>query len=549
MLRRGRMVRDKIILRVDQPVEGVQVQVYVLLKDAENKVVRGVERTKRFKWYRSRSRQTCEYEACVKGRIKDTPAKLQNIFTRKRYCTDSCFRRGWAADIAAIRKGFLTTSTVNSEGKLDELQPQEDEIWDLIGEDAAYLPQPQDVGHILKVECTVFGPYSSKSLGIIASDSIITAVVVSLPQPPPSRKLHVNPLVRTQGQAHGSFRVVSYNILARLYATKQLYPYCPMWSLSWKVRKQVLVRELVQYSADVLCLQELEDKEFSAFFSPELEKHGFVGTFLAKTRGTESTDGCGIFLRKDKFTILDEHKVEFNSFAMSLTESGVFAKDVVESVLKRLLKDNVALLVLAKSTAASSAGEGERLVCFANTHIFWDPEYADVKLWQTQVLVRELERFVASHVQSRGVNVPIVLCGDFNSEPETPVISLLKGEQVSFRFDPLGVLRAISMSSLSSSLNLQNVYEALDAMPQVTNYTGHYEGVLDYIFASRGLIKPVSCLLVPDEKTLRGERNAHLPNVNFPSDHIALCVDLVITNQTSHEPQAEVNYRYPQEYR
>ena len=547
MSSRSRMVRDKIILRVDQPVEGVQVQVYVLLKDAENKVVRGIERTKKFKWFRSRSRQTCQYEACVKGRLKDTPAKLQNIFTRKRYCTESCFRKGWASDINAIRKGFSSTSTVNSEGKLDGPLPQEDETWDLIAEDAAYVPKKEDVGHILKVECTVFGPYSSSSLGIIAKDSIITAVVVSLPSPPPPRKLQTNPHV-TRSESDDAFRVVSYNILARLYATKQLYPYCPMWSLSWKVRKQVLLKELEQYSADVICVQELEDKEFSDFFSPELKKRGFVGRFLAKTRGTESTDGCGVFLRKDKFTIVDEQKVEFNSFAKSLAESGIFAQDMVDSVLKRLSKDNVALLVLAKRSRSTSSGEDQSLVCFANTHIFWDPEYSDVKLWQTQMLVRELERFVGGHVRSRGVNIPVVLCGDFNSEPETPVISLLNGEQVSFRFDPLGVLRSISMSSLSSSLNLQNVYEAVNAMPKVTNYTGHYEGVLDYIFASRGLIKPVSCLLVPEEKTLRGERNAHLPNVNFPSDHIALCVDLVLTSQNSSEPQREVNYRYPQEY-
>ncbi len=32
-------------------------------------------------------------------------------------------------------------------------------------------------------------------------------------------------------------------------------------------------------------------------------------------------------------------------------------------------------------------------ICVANTHLFWDPEYADVKLWQTFMLVKELEKF------------------------------------------------------------------------------------------------------------------------------------------------------------
>ena len=43
-------------------------------------------------------------------------------------------------------------------------------------------------------------------------------------------------------------------------------------------------------------------------------------------------------------------------------------------------------------------GLGNRLptpmpFCVANTHLFWDPDYADVKLWQTYMLVHELEKF------------------------------------------------------------------------------------------------------------------------------------------------------------
>lgn len=53
----------------------------------------------------------------------------------------------------------------------------------------------------------------------------------------------------------GGFRVLSYNVLAEIYATRQMYPYCPMWALNWSFRKQLLQRELQLYNADILCLQ------------------------------------------------------------------------------------------------------------------------------------------------------------------------------------------------------------------------------------------------------------------------------------------------------
>lgn len=40
------------------------------------------------------------------------------------------------------------------------------------------------------------------------------------------------------------------------FAQAELYSYCPTWALSWSYRRQNLVRELVQYNADIMCLQE-----------------------------------------------------------------------------------------------------------------------------------------------------------------------------------------------------------------------------------------------------------------------------------------------------
>ena len=64
-------------------------------------------------------------------------------------------------------------------------------------------------------------------------------------------------------------------------------------------------------------------------------------------------------------------------------------------------------------------------ICVSNVHIFWDPSFADVKLWQTHILIKELQKFT----QARGL--PLVLGGDFNSEPKSSVHELLGTASVS----------------------------------------------------------------------------------------------------------------------
>jgi len=51
--------------------------------------------------------------------------------------------------------------------------------------------------------------------------------------------------------------VLSYNILADAYATSDADSYCPTWALTWTYRRQNLLREIIGYHADIICLQEV----------------------------------------------------------------------------------------------------------------------------------------------------------------------------------------------------------------------------------------------------------------------------------------------------
>ena len=48
---------------------------------------------------------------------------------------------------------------------------------------------------------------------------------------------------------------MSFNVLCDKYATQQLYGYCPSWAMNWDYRKSEIIKEIVQYNADILSLQ------------------------------------------------------------------------------------------------------------------------------------------------------------------------------------------------------------------------------------------------------------------------------------------------------
>ena len=63
----------------------------------------------------------------------------------------------------------------------------------------------------------------------------------------------------------------------------------------------------------------METDQFYNFFLPELKRDGYEGIFSPKSRAKtmqemerKHVDGCAIFWRTGKFSLIKEHLVEFN---------------------------------------------------------------------------------------------------------------------------------------------------------------------------------------------------------------------------------------------
>ena len=438
------------------------------------------------------------------------------------------------------------------------------EAWVEVGRGRTYLPAPEDVGCILKFECTAHDVASAYQ-DVGKTYNIITARVRPTPSPPKRSLVPITP--PHASVAKGAFTVLSYNLLADLYAQSEQFTYCPPWALAWPYRRINLLKELLAHNADVLCLQEVQSNHFTEFLAPEMAKAGYTAIYKKKTsemytRNAYAIDGCATFFRRDKFSLVKKYEVEFNKAALSLAEAQ--APEQKKAAINRLMKDNVALIAVLEALnppfvdgggAGSGGGSGggstgggggsgsrRQLVCVANTHIHSNPELGDVKLWQVHTLLKGLEKIAAS------ADIPMLVAGDFNATPGSAAHSLLVQGAVpnvapELLNDPLNILKPVS--KLVHRLPLASAYNTvfnspdcdhaamrqkrrLDPVtgePRFTNVTKDFKGTLDYILYSKDSLVPSAALELPDETEVRSKSQQGLPNEQWSSDHVALMVE------------------------
>uniref|UniRef100_A0A8C0H470 Phosphodiesterase 12 n=1 Tax=Chelonoidis abingdonii TaxID=106734 RepID=A0A8C0H470_CHEAB len=187
----------------------------------------------------------------------------------------------------------------------------------------------------------------------------------------------------------GLIRTVSYNILADIYAQTEhsrtvLYPYCAPYALELDYRQNLLKKELAGYSADLICLQEVDKSVFADSLAPALDAFGLEGLFRIKEKQHE---GLATFYRRDKFSLLSEHDIAFN-------------EALVSDPLHKELRDKLAPYPLAQEnvlqrssvlqvSVLQSRNDPSRKICIANTHLYWHPKelllVSEVTSWNTSI--------------------------------------------------------------------------------------------------------------------------------------------------------------------
>jgi len=328
------------------------------------------------------------------------------------------------------------------------------------------------------------------------------------------------------GIKQDGIRVLCYNVLAESYATIEKLNYCPNWALKWSYRKGRILKEIIDYKAEIICLQEVEDKQYHLFFKNQLKSRGYDSKYRPKSRAKtmndiEKVDGCAIFWQRDLFTYVSETFIEYQ--VLCLQKHHLFGREAMERLMT---KDNIAVAVLLQPTGKYALKDNGNILV-VNTHIHWDPTHVDVKALQVQLLIEEIER-LAKEYNNGSLDIPIILAGDFNSIPTSAVYQLLSTGRVEknhpdFQGFDYGYY---TNNGLSHNLSLKSTYSTvLGKEPDYTNFTGNFVGVLDYIWYTENLLTTKK-VLKPLLTDIVRSHNGALPNPWICSDHIPILAEI-----------------------
>ncbi|WAR09795.1 PDE12-like protein [Mya arenaria] len=164
----------------------------------------------------------------------------------------------------------------------------------------------------------------------------------------------------------GELRVVSYNILADVYANQEfsrnvLFNYCPPYALDISYRKHLMIKELKGYKGDIICLQECDYK-----------------------------------------VLVEEHSTLLKDFM----ETDKSCQDLVKQTyavpaLKEMLETRSTIIHVAALEPVDRPGQ---ILLVANTHLYFHPDFAHKPC--------------------------LVFCGDFNSTPTRGVYEFMTTKSI-----------------------------------------------------------------------------------------------------------------------
>ncbi|UJR28821.1 hypothetical protein I4U23_010045 [Adineta vaga] len=235
---------------------------------------------------------------------------------------------------------------------------------------------------------------------------------------------------------HFNFHLISYNILAQklIEDNPVLYEDCLDSNLHWHRRKERLLRELLKQDADIICLQEMQREHYKYDFRPKMIDYGYDSIYIK--RSGDKSDGCCLFYRTDRLKLIDSKTVPFYQRNISLLD-----------------RDNCGLIALFQPL--SSKATSDDLFCVATTHLLFSPKRGDIKLAQLQYFLAEIDRF-ALRTASLNSYYPIIICGDFNAQPHSPLSKFLINGHIKYdTFRSIEISGQIPQSIVQNRFSLQ----------------------------------------------------------------------------------------------
>lgn len=405
-----------------------------------------------------------------------------------------------------------------SEATFNEKPKQETKDWVKRGEGFFFIPTAQDINRLIKLVCT---PRLGLTEGFpleVVSKSLISAG----PGNCPFEDRHMFTPTFLEGD---EFRVLSYNLLADLYADSDysrqtLHPQCPPYALAIDYRKQLIIKEVLGFHADIMCMQEVDLKIFEGDLLPVFSSEGYDGVHDLK--GGKVSEGVAAFWRNSRFRSIDHRRLVVADAIENEERFAHIKRCITEN---ELLKDDILKRTTAVQTVVLEdiSSNGKRGFVVGNTHLYFRPDADHIRLVQIGVCLAQLESTLIDARNARPeMEFSLLLFGDMNSTPPFAVLELMRTRLIEtdhpdWSSCPVQEVRGLR---LEHPFNLDTAC----GTPEFTTYTIGFKDCLDYIFYQKDKLEVTSVVPFPLIEEL--EKQIGIPNVTFPSDHISCVADL-----------------------
>lgn len=372
-----------------------------------------------------------------------------------------------------------------------------------------------------------------------------------------------------------TFKVFSHNILSDGTCTHKMYGYTPQTALEWDYRKEQIVHDITEHDPDFVCLQEVDTDAYKEYFSMKLAYAEYKGVFFPRGRAStmnereaKLVDGCATFYKNSKYMLLDKQVINFANIAINRPDMKSH-HDIYNRVMPR---DHIGIVTFFENRIT-----GSRLI-LVNTHFFWDPKFADVKLVQTGILLGEVNRLAEKYASwpavkdkkayalaedntdgvvarvdtpqpskeySSKITIPLVICADQNSTADSSVFELLAKGSVGPNHPELGghTYGNFSKDGMEHPFALRSAYTNLDktsnALP-FTNYTPKFKDVIDHIWYSTNVLECIALLGQVDPEYLKTVPG--FPNWHYPSDHLCIMAEFSVKGQKAKKALQEPDF-------
>jgi mRNA deadenylase 3'-5' endonuclease subunit Ccr4 len=306
---------------------------------------------------------------------------------------------------------------------------------------------------------------------------------------------------------------MTWNTLASGYTSPSVYYYTKPNYLNENHRMNMISYDILNNDCDIVCLQELEKRCFQNYFE-SVDYYKSKYNLMYEKRPGLTCDGLGLMYKKENFKQVYSETLNLNTFT-----------SVYNKIHPKIVTNNITQFFVLEPVNNNYKNFFDYIL-ISNLHLHWDPKKELIKYSQMSEILKKVNEIYVKFSDKSKKKVPIFICGDYNSLPNSNVVDLIKGSYDMSKFDQsiqniTSQIFQHTKETISNNFKLLNTHEANNDVAYLTNIKPDFRGKIDHIFFSNNLdtFKELEVSQVDTSQFI--EENA-LPNSFHGSDHIYL---------------------------